>query len=89
MKTVILVFAGLLVVQVSNASEAAIQAPSAESLESLAARSFQKQDCSKDTQEGPFHCMAFILRYKWSEEDQDCVKAVYGGCHETKNNFSQ
>ncbi|KAG5887637.1 hypothetical protein JTB14_030907 [Gonioctena quinquepunctata] len=87
MKTVILVFAVLLVVHVSNAYEAASPFPPAESPASLAARSFQKRDCSKDTQEGPFYCMALFWRYKWSDQVQDCVKEVYGGCHETKNNF--
>ncbi|KAG5859991.1 Pancreatic trypsin inhibitor, partial [Gonioctena quinquepunctata] len=43
--------------------------------------------CAKDTELGDYRCEALIWRYKWSEQDQDCLKAVYGGCRATKNNF--
>ncbi|KAG5863710.1 hypothetical protein JTB14_037305 [Gonioctena quinquepunctata] len=49
--------------------------------------SFGLEDCSKDTELGDYSCEALFWRYKWSEKDRDCIKAVYGGCRATKNNF--
>ncbi|CAH1179198.1 unnamed protein product [Phaedon cochleariae] len=86
------VFCGVFLVVLAVTNSVALEQAAqffteAESPESLAARSFQPGDCQKDTHEGTFVCMALFWRYRWNDKHQGCVKAVFGGCHETKNNF--
>ncbi|XP_028128650.2 kunitz-type serine protease inhibitor bitisilin-1-like [Diabrotica virgifera virgifera] len=54
--------------------------------EAQAARSFRKEDCNLGVETG-FRCRARKPVYRWSNEDNKCVKDYYGGCHATKNNF--
>ncbi|CAH1107277.1 unnamed protein product [Psylliodes chrysocephalus] len=48
---------------------------------------FSKEDCYRDIQRPNHACWDYTERFKWDTELQDCVLAVYGGCHPTKNNF--
>ncbi|XP_057661988.1 kunitz-type U19-barytoxin-Tl1a-like [Diorhabda carinulata] len=63
-------------------------APSGVDDHSAAVEPFQVQDCSLQVEDGSVStCFAAFPRYKWSVSDNDCVNAIYGGCHATKNNF--
>ncbi|VEN34017.1 unnamed protein product [Callosobruchus maculatus] len=48
---------------------------------------FEIADCIQDV-EGFVGCKVSIEVYKWSVEENQCVKAIYGGCHSTRNNFA-
>ncbi|CAG9841161.1 unnamed protein product [Diabrotica balteata] len=55
----------------------------------IAVRPFRKEDCGLGVQQqnGLSICRARIPVYKWSNGDKKCIRAFYGGCHATKNNF--
>ncbi|XP_050518516.1 trypsin inhibitor-like isoform X3 [Diabrotica virgifera virgifera] len=48
---------------------------------------FTKADCSLGVEKDGSTCEAYIRVYKWSDAEKKCVKAIYGGCNPTKNNF--
>lgn len=46
--------------------------------------------CSKGLEDnGGIRCLAYIPRYFWDNEAQQCVLGIYGGCGATANNFEK
>ncbi|XP_050508377.1 trypsin inhibitor-like isoform X7 [Diabrotica virgifera virgifera] len=48
---------------------------------------FTESDCTASVSSGPIMCMAYMPVWKYDINARHCVRAIYGGCLATKNNF--